>query len=34
MPYEFGNAKKKNNTLFTTNIKDREELSEITITAP
>jgi hypothetical protein len=30
MPYEFGNAKKKNNTLFTTNIKDREELSEIT----
>ena len=30
MPFGFGNSKKKNTDLFTTNIKDREELSEIT----
>ena len=29
MPFGFG-SKKKNTNLFTTNIKDREEISEIT----
>jgi hypothetical protein len=30
MPFGFGSSKKKNSELFTTNITDREELSEIT----
>ena len=30
MPFGFGSSNKKNINLFTTNIKDREELSEIT----
>ena len=30
MPFGFGSSKKKNTDLFTTNIKDREDLSEIT----
>ncbi len=30
MPFGFGSRKKKNTDLFTTNMKDREELSEIT----
>jgi Bacterial PH domain/Short C-terminal domain len=30
MPFGFGSSKKKNINLFTTNIKDKEELSEIT----
>ena len=30
MPFGFGSSKKKNTDLFTTNTKDREELSEIT----
>ncbi len=29
MPFGFGSSNKKNTDLFTTNIKDREELSEI-----
>ena len=30
MPFGFGSSRKKNTNLFTTNIKDKEELSEIT----